>query len=106
MRRFIAVPEGATWAEMRIRAGQTDTPKVGEEERATPVRMRQPDEGYPGHVMHDRVCAGMCPLGSARLPAVGKGWGHVGGVAPASLPVPNTFSPAKLKCLLGSNNHA
>ncbi|GAB4814120.1 hypothetical protein N2152v2_001166 [Parachlorella kessleri] len=28
VRRFIAVPEGATWAEMRIRAGQTDTPKL------------------------------------------------------------------------------
>lgn len=28
-RRFVAVPGGATWAELRIRAGELDTPKVG-----------------------------------------------------------------------------
>ena len=27
MRRFVAVPEGSTWGEMRIRAGPHDTPK-------------------------------------------------------------------------------
>ena len=27
MRRFVAVPEGATWGEMRIRAGRHETPK-------------------------------------------------------------------------------
>ena len=27
MRRFVAVPEGATWGEMRIRAGPHETPK-------------------------------------------------------------------------------
>lgn len=27
-RRFVAVPPGAGWAELRIRAGEVDTPKV------------------------------------------------------------------------------
>jgi tripeptidyl-peptidase-2 len=31
LRRFVAVPSGATWAELRIRAGELDTPKVGAE---------------------------------------------------------------------------
>lgn len=28
MRRFVAVPEGATWAELRLRAGPQDTHRV------------------------------------------------------------------------------